>query len=109
MLVAWAIYPVLRLQYRSERQRQTLQQELVALEQRNAALRAEVEHLKTPEGVEALARERLGLTREGEQLYIVTDAESTSSPDAWVPSLARSIEPSTSVWIVILDSIFGVK
>lgn len=43
------------------------------LEANNATQRRAVEELNTPEGVERVARERYGMVRPGEQIYIVEE------------------------------------
>ncbi|ABG03881.1 Septum formation initiator [Rubrobacter xylanophilus DSM 9941] len=48
-----------------------LRQELRAAEAKNAAYRREIGALSTPEGIERAARERYGLVRPGERVYIV--------------------------------------
>ena len=47
-----------------------IQDEIQSLEKENARLRQDVESLKTdPQTIEKLARERLGMVREGETVY----------------------------------------
>ncbi len=61
---------------------QQQQQRLHKLKERNAHMAAEVRELKTGlEAVEAHARGRLGLIREGEVYYQVPDPEPGASPD----------------------------
>ncbi len=43
------------------------------LEADNAAQKRVIEELNTPEGVERVARERYGMVRPGEQVYIVRE------------------------------------
>lgn len=47
--------------------------DLQNLEANNATQRRVVEELNTPEGVERVARERYGMVRPGEQIYIVEE------------------------------------
>jgi hypothetical protein len=104
IFAAWTIYPVLRIHYIEQRTVQTLEAELTGLKDRNAALRTEVDELKTPEGVEALARETLGLVKPGEQSYVVTGAgigETTQTP-------AGDRRDADSFWRQLLDAIFGL-
>lgn len=51
-----------------------LRQELRAVEAKNAAYRRQIGELSTPEGVERAARERYGMIRPGEKVYIIPDA-----------------------------------
>jgi cell division protein FtsL len=101
----WTVYPVLRIRYVEQRKVEALEAELETLKERNKTLRAEVEQLKTPEGVEALARESLGLVRPGEQAYVVTGGalgETSAGPLA-----AR--HPGEPLWKRVLDFIFGYR
>ncbi len=110
VLASWMLYPVLRLQYQQQRQKASLEQELAGLKERNDGLREQVDRLKTPEGVEEAARTTLGLVKEGEQICVVTDGESTRAPAPQVGAQTRSITASeTSVWLKVLDVVFGVR
>jgi cell division protein FtsL len=110
VLAAWTLYPVLRLQYQQQREKTTLEQELAGLKDRNENLRAQVDRLKTPEGVEEAARSTLGLVKEGEEVYVVSDGESTRAPAPEIGEQTRSITASeTSVWTKVLDAVFGFR
>ena len=92
------------MQYEHQREVRTLEQELGNLKERNGELREEVDELKTPEGVEQLARDTLGLVKPGEQAYVVTggtigETSATVEPDA---------EGEVPVWQGILDTLFGL-
>lgn len=103
VVAAWTIYPVFRLQYEHQREVRTLEAELVSLKTRNGELREEVDQLKTPEGVEQLARETLGLVKPGEQAYVVTGGsigETTATPEP---------ETERRVWQGVLDTLFGLN
>ena len=50
-----------------------LSADLHQLEANNAAQKRVIEELNTPEGVERVARERYGMVRPGEQVYIVRE------------------------------------
>ena len=101
---AWWVYPIFRLQYEHQREVETLEGELEGLKSRNDELREDVEELKTPEGVEQLARESLGLVKPGEQAYVVTggvaiETTATVSPEdgeAGVLGSGRSTRCSAS-------------
>ena len=104
VLAAWWVYPTFKLQYEHQREVETLENELDDLKSRNEELRDEVDGLKTPEGVEQLARESLGLAKPGEQVYVVTGSvtpESTSTVDA----AAGDEQP---LWQRALDALFGL-
>lgn len=110
VLAAWTLYPVLRLQYQQQREKTTLEQELAGLKDRNEGLRAQVDRLKTPEGVEEAARANLGLVKEGEQVYVVTDGQTTRAPAPEVGAQTRSVTASeTGIWTKVLDAVFGFR
>jgi cell division protein FtsB len=108
-VAAWAYYPVARVQYHEERQKTLLEAELAGLQERNADLRARVDRLKTPEGVEEIARESLGMVKEGEHLYVVVDDESEEPTVVVEPNTATIPQPEASVWQRALDLLFGVE
>jgi hypothetical protein len=62
-----------QIQYQETREQARLEAELASLQERNESLSAQVERLKTPEGVEEVARESLGMVKPGENLYVVID------------------------------------
>lgn len=96
---------MLRLQYQHERELQTLQGELDGLKSRNEELREQVDDLKTPEGVEQLARETLGMVKPGEQAYVVTGGTlgETSA------SVLASGTVEAPFWQMVLDALFGFR
>jgi uncharacterized protein YlxW (UPF0749 family) len=107
VVMGWAFYPPLKIQYQESREQARLEAELENLRQRNENLNAQVERLRTPEGVEEVARESLGMVKEGENLYVVIDPdEATSTP---VPGNSEDDDERGSVWGDLLDLIFGVR
>lgn len=105
LLAGWSVYPVFRMQYQHEREVHSLEAELEGLKSRNDVLREQVDELKTPEGVEAVARETLGLVKPGEQAYVVTggvigETTSTVSPEPHVEA---------PFWQRALDALFGLN
>jgi cell division protein FtsB len=109
----WGFYPVARVQYREERERARLRAELASLHARNERLGKQVARLRTPEGVEDLARENLGLAKQGEQVGVVLDssAGTATSSASKVPDIDTD-EPVTAPsgpWTPVLDMVFGVK
>lgn len=103
--VAWVIYPVLRLQYEQQREVRALETELQDLKSRNDDLRDQVEDLKTPEGVEQLARDSLGLVKPGETAYVVTGGTLGETTATALPT----DETSEPLWQQALDVLFGFK
>jgi cell division protein FtsB len=59
------------------RENQRLQQELDDMRAENARLREELSRLDDPEAVEKLAREKLGLVKEGEKVYRFVEKDKT--------------------------------
>lgn len=105
-LLGWFLYPMARLHYIEQRKVAQLQTQLTSIQQRNKKLRAEVDKLKTPEGVEQAAHE-LGLARRGEQVWVsVQDGKVRSAPTTATPLQAASVAPGG--WTRFLDTIFGV-
>ncbi|NLK08581.1 MAG: septum formation initiator family protein [Firmicutes bacterium] len=58
-------FNIIRLQSKVTR----IQREIVAFEQRNDAIREEIEHMQSDEYIERVAREKLGLVKPGEVIY----------------------------------------
>jgi cell division protein FtsB len=103
----WSFYPVARIQYQESREKMRLEAELSALKERNAELRTQVDRLKTPAGVEEIARESLGMVKDGEHVYVVTNLlEETTGTAAACTSIA---EPPPTFSQSLLDSIFGIE
>lgn len=106
-VAAWIFYPVLRVQYREQKQRARLSAELTDLRARNDRLLEQVDRLKTPEGVEDVARETLGMVRAGEHAYVLV--EDTAAPEPAAAQPDRVTTPTETVWTQVLDAVFGVR
>lgn len=104
VLLGWALYPALRLQYQTGRRVAGLEQQYDSLRKRNEQLRSQVAALQTPQGVEHEA-ERLGLAKQGEHVYVVVGAKPTTGA---AKAAAPETRERTAVQ-VILDAIFGVE
>lgn len=107
-------YPVARVQYRETRERVRLEAELQGLKARNARLRAAVDRLKTPEGVEDYARLQLGMVKKGEHVAVVIDGDETTQSALAAPSAARvdseeAAAPPVGPWTAFLDVVFAVE
>jgi cell division protein FtsB len=105
-VLGWSLYPALRLQYQTSRRAAGLEEQYRSLRDRNAALSAEVAELKTPQGVEKAAREKLGYTKTGENVYVVIPDGSTAASGVTTASMAGA--PADSILQTLLDAIFGV-
>lgn len=111
-----ANYDVARVRYREYRERACLQQELAALDSRNARLSREVERLKTPEGVEDFARTELGLVNAGERIAVVMRDGEVLAPDSVIeeddsamPEGGRAAQVADGNWTAFLDTVFGLR
>jgi cell division protein FtsL len=107
ILLAWMIYPALKIQYQTSRRVAGLQAKYDTLKERNATLKAEVADLKKPEGVEKAARETLGLTRPGENVYVVLPASAASGQPAVAQT--QGTQDAPDVVTALLDAVFGVR
>jgi cell division protein FtsL len=109
VLLGWGLYPVARLSYQQQRDRDRLQQQLAALRTRNTKLKQQVDRLKTPQGVEEAARQ-LGLARKGEQVWITMPAgkDASSAADGGRALQDASVVP-VGVVTRALDALFGVE
>lgn len=106
VLLGWSLYPALKLQYQSARRSAGLEQQYDALRKRNQALSVEVADLKTPAGVEKAAREKLGYTKRGENVYVVIPDGSEVASDAATASVMGGAD--RSLVRTVLDAVFGV-
>jgi hypothetical protein len=105
-LLGWFMYPMARLHYVEQRKVARLESQLASIQKRNGRLKAEVERLKTPQGVEDAAHE-LGLARPGEQVWVtVQGGKVGSAPATASPVLTAEVTPDT--WTRVLDTVFGV-
>lgn len=110
LLLGWAFYSPLKIHYQESREQARLEAELESLKERNEALNAQVERLRTPEGVEEVARESLGMVKPGENLYLLVEPdESGEEPAASPAPMSAEEAASRPVWTVVLDFLFGVR
>ena len=75
--------------YRLEREAAQLAQHQRDLEEQNAQLRAEIQALHTPEYVEKLAREQLGLVKPGEIAFLIVQTPADTPPGRTLPQDTR--------------------
>ena len=72
---------VLKREWLLRKERQALEQRIQELKAERVALEERIRELETPGGVERLAKEKLGLKLEGEEVVIVLpDSVATSAP-----------------------------
>lgn len=93
--------------YRLEREAARLAQQQRDLEDQNAQLRAEIKALHTPEYVEKLAREQLGLIKPGEVAFLIvqTPAETPSARTQPQDARERQAPPRSGAFSRLWDSI----
>jgi hypothetical protein len=108
-LLAWSMYPALKVQYETGRRLAGLERQYQDLADRNQVLRAQVADLKTPEGVEKAARENLGLVRPGENVYVVMDPSKDSGRASTAASATGAASDSGDMVTAFLDAIFGIR
>ncbi|MFA5843957.1 MAG: septum formation initiator family protein [Coriobacteriia bacterium] len=104
-LAVWALFPTVRMGVSERAQRAALQSELDGLQRRNDTLRRQVDRLKTPEGVEQVARTSLGMVRPGERAYIV--AGTTASREA-SPASKDASSSARASWLGALARLVGL-
>jgi cell division protein DivIC len=83
--------------YRLEREASRLAQLQRDLEEQNAQLRAEIKALHTPDYVEKLAREQLGLVKPGETAFLIVQTPAPP-PSATADSPGQRPSPSPPGW-----------
>ncbi len=83
--------------YRLEREASRLAQLQRDLQEQNAQLRAEIKALHTPEYVEKLAREQLGLVKPGEIAFLIVQTPAPAPP-ATADGPGQSPSPSPPGW-----------
>jgi cell division protein FtsB len=87
--IAWSVGPF--LDYRAvERERKAMEAEVALLEQENLATEEQIDQLGRDAYLESLARKELNLARPGEDVYIVTVPETTTTES---PSLDEGPGP----------------
>lgn len=106
-ILGWSFYTPLKLHYTETREQHRLEGELAQLRERNATLKEQVERLKTPEGVEDIARSSLGLVKEGENLYVVIDPDEATATVCPPTDGDGALEGT--LWESVLDIVFGVR
>lgn len=110
-VLAWALYPALRLQYIASRSLASVQQQYASLAKNKDTLRTEVMDLQTPKGVEDTARKDLGYAKKGESVYIVVPAgesSATAGDRSGVTTASAADTPAPSLLQQLLDLFFGV-
>lgn len=109
----WIFYPVACVNYRETREAKRLSAELEALRERNDRLRAQVDRLRTPAGVEDYARSELGMAKKGEHVMVVVDEEYSADTSETVrrPDVDsdETVREPDGPWTALLDLVFGLR
>ncbi|MDO4842117.1 MAG: septum formation initiator family protein [Phoenicibacter congonensis] len=106
-LVCVCCYQPAKVYYTQVRETQKSQAELVAVEARNAKLKAAVESLQTDEGVEDKAKSDYGYVKEGEGAVVVTGIEKKTNNNLPEYVDSKKIASPDTWYSGVLDSIFG--
>jgi cell division protein FtsB len=102
------LYPLIRMDYASQREVQHLESQLQSLQERNSELREDVDRLKTPQGVEEAARESLGMVKPGENACVVVGPSEEPTVDVMPEAETVTMEEPEPWWRRVLDGLFGV-
>ena len=111
-VLAWSLYPALRLQYIASRSLDSVQQQYASLTKDKESLRSQVTDLQTPKGVEDTARKDLGYAKKGESVYVVVPAGESSRAAANAPGVTTASTadvPAPSLLQQLLDLFFGLQ
>ena len=95
--------------YQEIRERDRLQAEYTALQQRNDAIQDEVDALSTPSGVEDKAREEFGWVKEGESAGSVSGVNVVEESNFRANIVPGTVEAPETWYSGLLDPLFGVE
>ena len=103
------LYPSAAQLYHSVRERDQLQAEYAAIEQRNDSIQASVDALSTDAGVEDRAHQEFGWVSKGENAVTVYGLD-LDSDSTFTASIVPGSIPAPETWYSkLLDPIFGEK
>lgn len=102
------LYPVAQQYYLALRDYEQVQAEYLVVEQRNDEIRAEIEKLSDPEGIEDKLREEYGWVKEGEQSIRVQGLDIKEPEVNYAKSIpSGSVKAEGSWYTPVLDKLFG--
>jgi cell division protein FtsB len=109
LTLAFAItYPVAQDYYIAMRTNDKLEAELAAITARNETIAAQIEELKTQEGIEDRAREEFGWVHEGEKAVNITGLDIENSTTVMPASIQAGSIAADTAWInSVLDMVFN--
>lgn len=103
------LYPTAKQFYVTSRQHDQLAAEYDALQQRNSAIKTEVDTLSTDAGIEDRARKEFGWVKDGENAVNVYGLETYGDDSTYNKAVtAGSVEAPTTWYSPILDVLFGI-
>lgn len=112
VLTCWFLYTPAQQFYHSVRERDRLQAEYAAIEERNASLASEVDLLQTDAGIEDRAHEQFGWVSTGEETANVNGLSTDASDEKLnftANIVAGSVEAPETWYSPVLDVVFGVQ
>ncbi len=94
LLIIRGTYEVVKKQRESSRYVSNLKEKMIALSNREAELKTEIQKLGTDEGVESVIKEKFSVSKYGERVAIIVDRPSNSTTTApkelnWLQKLWR--------------------
>lgn len=104
-----SLYEAAQRWYHQVRECDRLQAEYTALEQRNGAIRDEVDALSTSTGVEDRAREEFGWVKNGESAGSVSGIDVSDDSSFTANIVPGTIEAPDTWYSKWLDPLFGVE
>ncbi|MEG1512903.1 MAG: septum formation initiator family protein [Raoultibacter sp.] len=102
------LYPAAKDYYVAVREQAQVQAEYAALDQRNAAIQAEVDRLSTSEGIEDKARKEFGWVKAGDNSVSVYGLDKAKRTNLNANVAENSIPAPDTWYSALLDALFGV-
>lgn len=110
IIIVLSLYPALQSYYVAYRVNEQLVQELIAVEERNEAIRSQIDYLNTKEGIADRARERFGWVPEGERAVNITGLEVLDSTTVLPENVTAGSVAAPENWFTrFCDTLFGVE
>lgn len=78
LLLVFSVFPRVKTVYELSAQRNQLEQQRTALQKTNKALSNRAKQINSPENIEKIAREQLGMVKKGETALVTVDSKSAS-------------------------------
>lgn len=107
LLTCVFLYPPAQQYYQEVRERDRLQAEYDAIQQRNGAIQREVDYLSSDAGVQDKARSEFGWVLSGERSVSVTGVD-VADDSTFTANIVAGEVPAPDTWYSFLDPLFGV-